>query len=204
MYPVDEFGCRPIDEPPEITQVKLYGVEDGVWDNVIELVWTVFDNDSDDFDTGAKMMINQTNAQASFPINHCDSDKYTRDSNTFTCLWKNPVDLPIFDISNRDIHIQIFVKTGNMSPEAVNYTVYFDDTNYFTSVESLPLDDGVDNETAAAPFARSFFWGVLTIIGIGLIFNKLRKDSIFDDKNGQNPFGFDKIQNPYKETGENE
>lgn len=204
IYPVDEFGCRPIDDPPEITQVKLYGVENGVWDNVIELVWTVFDNDSDDFITGAKMMINQTNAQASFPINHCDSDKYIRDSNTFTCLWKNPVDLPIFDISNRDIHIQIFVKTGNMSPEAVNYTVYFDDSNYFTSVEALPLDDGVDNETAAAPFARSFFWGVLTIIGIGLIFNKLRKDSIFDDKNGQNPLGFDKIQNPYKETGENE
>ena len=37
MYPVDEFGCRPTDEPPEITQVKLYGVEDGVWDNVIDL-----------------------------------------------------------------------------------------------------------------------------------------------------------------------
>ena len=68
MYPVDEFGCSQ-DEPPEIIQVKLYGVEI-VWDDVIELVWTVFDNDSDDFTTGAKMMINQTNAQASFPINH--------------------------------------------------------------------------------------------------------------------------------------
>ena len=91
-----------------------------------------------------------------------------------------------------------------MSPEAVNYTVYFDDVNFFTSVENQPSNDGVDNETAAAPFARSFFWGVLTIIGIGLIFNKLRKDPIFVDKNRQNTFGFDKIQNPFKETGENE
>ena len=149
-------------------------------------------------------MINQTNAQASFPISHCDSDKYVKDGNTFTCLWKNPADLPIFDISNRDIHIQIFVKTGNMSPEAVNYTVNFDDSNYFTSVENLSADNGVGDQKAAAPYARSFFWGVLTIIGIGLIINKLRKDPVFDDKNRQKTFGFDKIQNPYKDTGENE
>ena len=91
-----------------------------------------------------------------------------------------------------------------MSPEAVNYTVYFDDSNYFISVENLSADDGVGDETAAAPYTRSFFWGVLTIIGIGLIFNKLRKDPVFDDKNRQKTLGFDKIQNPYKDIGENE
>lgn len=205
MYPVDEFGCRPIDAAPEITEVKLYGVENGVWDNLIELAWTVLDPDSDDFTTGAKMMINQTNAQASFPINHCNSDKYIKNDNTFTCIWKYPDDLPIFDISNRSIHLQIFVKTGNMSPEAVNYTVYFDDSNYFTSTETLPSNDGANNETAAAPFARSIFWGILTIIGMGLIFNKLRKDPIFDNnKKGQKIFEFDETQKYRKETDENE
>ena len=97
------MGCRPVDNPPEIYQYSISGIDDGLWNGDLFVSWSVKDLDGDLFDAGARVLLHQNlTEQSSFSIAGCDFVQ-KGENETFTCSWHVPEDLPIFDIKEKEI-----------------------------------------------------------------------------------------------------
>ena len=85
-----------------------------------------------------------------------------------------PDDLPLFDISDKEMHVQLYVQTLNQSPEAYLSTIYFDDNRNFSANwinPMLEIDDkkAVKDEPWVVSQRRAVFWGVVGLIGMGIL-----------------------------------
>ena len=177
-YPVDVFGCRAIDHGPEINQLSISGIEEGLWDDVLIMSWNIEDLDNDLFDTGARILLHQNSSETSFfPIASCDYVQGGGSSdNGFTCTWSTSNDLPIFDVTGMEMHVQVFVQSLNNSPEADVTMKYFDSIlNFTVELEDLNANNGQSETAGAADFGRSIAWGFATIVAITLLAIRLWK-----------------------------
>ena len=176
FFPVGSDGCRPVDNPPEINLVSISGIENGVWEGILEVIWEIVDDDNDFFKTGARLLLHQNSNQSSyFSINDCNFNTVNeRNYVTFSCVWMMPDDLPLFDVSGKEMHVQLYVQTLNQSPEAYLSTIYFDDNRNFSTNwinPMLEIDDkkAVKDEPWVISQRRAVFWGVAGLIGMGIL-----------------------------------
>tara|TARA_S200000501_G_scaffold107245_1_gene100655 strand:- start:4752 stop:7889 length:3138 start_codon:yes stop_codon:yes gene_type:complete len=190
LFPVDSNGCRPVDRPPQINAVSISGIEDGVWGDDLVISWSVSDDDNDFYKTGAKLLLHQNSSQSSyFSINDCNFNFANQtDPSGFSCNWTIPNDLPLFDISGKEMHVQIYVQSLNQSPEAYISTLYLDDNRNFSSEWTNPILEvenkkAVKNEPWNVGQNRAIVWGVIGIIGMGILLSRIWRDNM--QNNGQ-------------------
>ena len=211
-FPVDNLGCRPIDNPPKINQVIISGIDNFVWADSVSVSWSIEDLDRDFFETGARIMLHQNSTESSFfPIASCNYDSVTEESNEFLCIWNIPDDLPIFDITEKEMHIQIHVKSLNLSPEANIYPLYFDDNMVFTSKWINPLfeDDenkGMKDEDWNVTQRRALVWGIVGLIGVGIFMLRIwsSNNDVLNDKSGEIKRNFFGSFDNHADLGESE
>ena len=189
LFPVGQDGCRPNDNPPEIRAVYISGIEDGVWESVLNISWEINDEDGDYYNTGAKMLLHQNSSQSSyFSINDCNFNIANKNSsNEFSCLWVIPDDLPLFDISGKEMHVQLYVKSLNQSPEAYITTIYLDDNRNFTSNWINPLlvtdnNKATKDEPWGVGQKRALFWGIAGLLGIGVLLFRIWKNNFENNR----------------------
>ena len=187
LYPVNLDGCRPLDSPPEIDIISINGLDNGVWDSTLKISWEVSDKDADPFKTGAKLLLHQnTNQSSYFSIKDCNYNAVEiNEVSEFECVWVVPNDLPLFDISGKEMHIQIYVQSLNQSPEAYISTIYLDDDRNFSSSWTNPIfqvEDGkaVKNEPWNVGQRRAIFWGVAGLLGMGILLSRIWKNNMMD------------------------
>ena len=173
-YPVNGVGCRPIDSPIALIEGEIIGLNEGVWDSIIEVNWEVNDGDFDPYLTGSRIMINQTNNTSFFPIATCTAQEVIVAENIHKCVWDINSDLPIFDVSGYGMHIQFFAQSLNASPESNNQIIYLDSQIYFFTPDNTNYDSIIDSDNpGSANFSRSIGWGIITIFSIALVLSKL-------------------------------
>ena len=148
-YPVNGVGCRPIDSPIALIEGGIIGLNEGVWDSIIEVNWEVNDDDFDPYLTGSRIMINQTNNTSFFPIATCTAQKVIVAENIHKCVWDINLDLPIFDVTGYGMHIQYFAQSLNASPESNNQIIYLDSQIYFFTPDNTNYDSIIDSDNSA-------------------------------------------------------
>ena len=184
VFPVDHLGCRPIDNPPVINHVIISGLDDSVWADSVTISWTIEDLDGDMFNTGARIMLHQNSSESSFfSIANCDFDEFANMSNEFTCTWLVPDDLPIFDITGKEMHIQIHTQSLNQSPESNIEPIYLDDDSIFTAEWTNPLLEeeekkGMKDEDWSVTQRRALLWGVIGLIGVSILMARIWSTNI--------------------------
>ena len=173
-YPVNGVGCRPIDSPIVLIEGEIIGLNEGIWDSIIEVNWEVNDDDFDPYLTGSRIMINQTNNTSFFPIATCTAQEVIVVGNIHKCVWDINSDLPIFDVTGYGMHIQFFAQSLNASPESNNQIIYLDSQIYFFTPDNTNYDSIIDSDNpGSANFSRSIGWGIITIFSIALVLSKL-------------------------------
>ena len=172
-YPVDEFGCRPIDSPLTITDPDVIGLVEGYWSNSLEVQWRIYDDDLDPYLTGARIMINQTGNNSFFPIINCVGDEVIAENGFHKCVWYISSDLPIFDITGYSLHVQFFAQSLNGSPEANNGMVYLDSSIYFSTLNEDYLLSNNNIAPGSSNATRALGWGLITILSVAIILQRL-------------------------------
>ena len=84
-------------------------------------------------------------------------------SNEFLCTWLVPDDLPIFDVTGKEMHIQIHTQSLNQSPESNTESFYIDDGSIFTAKWTNPLLEeeerkGMKDEDWSVTQRRALLW----------------------------------------------
>ena len=131
FWPVDAFGCRPVDSLPSIDFV-LSPEDGGEWYDALLVQWSVVDDEGDAFDTGAEIhVLNDSSAGGSYPIASCIKQNVV--NGTFSCTWYIPNDLPVWDIRGEYLQIEVYAQSRNLSPEGKNDMVLLRDDVTFTS-----------------------------------------------------------------------
>jgi len=166
LWPVDVLGCRPVDLLPTIDFV-LSPEEGGEWYDALLVQWSVEDGDGDAFDTGAKIhVLNASSTGGSYPIASCLKQNVV--NGTFSCTWYIPKDLPVWDIRDELLQVEVYAQSRNLSPEGKNDFLLLRDDVTFTSHWDNPLlvnEGGVPpSEEGVASQNRALAWGVVGII----------------------------------------
>ena len=166
FWPVDLTGCRPVDSLPSIDFV-LSPEDGGEWYDALLVQWSVEDAEGDAFDTGAEIhVLNASSSGGSYPIASCLKQNVV--NGTFSCTWYIPRDLPVWDIRDELLQIEVHAQSRNLSPEGKNDIVLLRDDVTFTSHWNNPLLE--NNETEILPVEgvasqnRALAWGVFGII----------------------------------------
>ncbi len=204
-FPVDHLGCRPIDNPPVINQAIVSGLDGSVWADSVTVSWSIEDLDGDLFKTGARIMLHQNSSESSFfPIANCDFGEFANVSNEFLCTWLVPDDLPIFDVTGKEMHIQIHTQSLNQSPESNTESFYIDDGSIFTAKWTNPLLEeeerkGMKDEDWSVTQRRALLWGVVGLIGISIFMARIWSTNIpvLDDDFGDNNIKSSESDNNY-------
>ena len=94
-------------------------------------------------------------------------------NNEFECSWLIPDDLPIFDVTGKEMHIQIHTQSLNQSPESNTEPFYVDDDSIFIAEWTNPLLEqeekkGAKDEDWRVTQRRALMWGVVGLIGISI------------------------------------
>ena len=186
-WPVDQMGCRPVDVRPEIT-IEETPADDFVWNERLILRWSVTDDDGDGYHTGAEVfVIDNRSDGGGYIIASCQAASNATAS--FECEWDARQDLPVWNIEEAWIRLDIHVQSTNASPEADNSRVVLQSEErfkgeYITEFDAGPGDDlGVDKEEKISSL-RTIFWGILCLVGACLFVyrlgqqNTLPKDAV--------------------------
>ena len=186
-WPVDQMGCRPVDVRPEIT-IEETPADDFVWNERLVLRWSVTDDDGDGYQTGAEVfVIDNRSDGGGYIIASCQAASNATAS--FECEWDARQDLPVWNIEEAWIRLDIHVQSTNASPEADNSRVVLQSEErfkgeYITEFDAGPGDDpGVDKEEKISSL-RTIFWGILCLVGACLFVyrlgqqNTLPKDAV--------------------------
>ncbi len=149
VWPVMQNGCRPIDEPPQITIISE--LENGsVWEDVMMVRWVVEDLDDDPIETGVKLMILQNESETNYSeLLRCNPTLMANHSNDYFCIWVIPNNLPSYDINERPLRLEFFAYSSNQSPAANNGLVIITSSNTFTSSWSNDSLEGSDSNSGA-------------------------------------------------------
>ena len=185
-YPVDYLGCRPIDSVISLVEGPINGLNEDMWDSIIEINWMVNDPDFDPYLTGSRIMINQSNNNSFFPIATCTGQEVVVIDGVHQCTWDINSDLPIFDVTGYGMHVQFFAQSLNSSPEANNEIVYLDSQIYFFTPSNTNYESAPDyTNSGTANFSRALGWGVITIFSVAVLLGKLwsmtRENKRFDN-----------------------
>ena len=177
FWPVDAFGCRPVDSLPAIDFV-LSPEDGGEWYDALLVQWSVEDDEGDAFDTGAEIhVLNSSSSGGSYTISSCIKQNVV--NGTFSCTWYIPNDLPVWDIRGEYLQIEVYAQSRNLSPEGKNDMVLLRDDVTFTSNWNNPLlensEEGSQSEEVVASqnlrIAGAFAWGAIGILaGLGLMY----------------------------------
>jgi len=90
-----------------------------------------------------------------------------------------------------NLHVQIFAQSLNASPNA-NVDIQYLDSEIYFSANNWIIDEGSDDEAAAANPVRAMGWGIITILGVALIAKRLwdsMKDDVDSEQEGHNVGG---------------
>ncbi|MDA8556199.1 S8 family serine peptidase [Candidatus Poseidoniales archaeon] len=179
-WPVDQMGCRPVDVRPEIT-IEETPADDFVWNERLILRWSVTDDDGDGYQTGAEVfVIDNRSDGGGYIIASCQAASNATAS--FECEWDARQDLPVWNIEEAWIRLDIHVQSTNASPEADNSRVVLQSEErfkgeYITEFDAGPGDDlGVDKEEKISSL-RTIFWGILCLVGACLFVYRLGQQS---------------------------
>ncbi|MDA8616144.1 S8 family serine peptidase [Candidatus Poseidoniales archaeon] len=179
-WPVDQMGCRPVDVRPEIT-IEETPADDFVWNERLILRWSVTDDDGDGYQTGAEVfVIDNRSDGGGYIIASCQAASNATAS--FECEWDARQDLPVWNIEEAWIRLDIHVQSTNASPEADNSRVVLQSEErfkgeYITQFDAGPGDDlGVDKEEKISSL-RTIFWGILCLVGACLFVYRLGQQS---------------------------
>ena len=179
-WPVDQMGCRPVDVRPEIT-IEETPADDFVWNERLVLRWSVTDDDGDGYQTGAEVfVIDNRSDGGGYIIASCQAASNATAS--FECEWDARQDLPVWNIEEAWIRLDIHVQSTNASPEADNSRVVLQSEErfkgeYITEFDAGPGDDlGVDKEEKISSL-RTIFWGILCLVGACLFVYRLGQQS---------------------------
>ncbi|MDB2322488.1 S8 family serine peptidase [Candidatus Poseidoniales archaeon] len=179
-WPVDQMGCRPVDVRPEIT-IEETPADDFVWNERLVLRWSVTDDDGDGYQTGAEVfVIDNRSDGGGYIIASCQAASNATAS--FECEWDARQDLPVWNIEEAWIRLDIHVQSTNASPEADNSRVVLQSEErfkgeYVTEFDAGPGDDlGVDKEEKISSL-RTIFWGILCLVGACLFVYRLGQQS---------------------------
>ena len=129
-------------------------------------------------------MLHQNSSESSFfSITNCDFDEFANMSNEFICNWLVPDDLPIFDITGKEMHIQIHTQSLNQSPESNAEPFYVDDDSIFTAEWTNPLLEeeekkGMKDEDWSVTQRRALVWGIIGLIGVGIFMVRIWSTNI--------------------------
>jgi hypothetical protein len=177
FWPVDSFGCRPVDSLPSIDFV-LSPEDGGEWYDALLVQWSVEDDEGDAFDTGAEIhVLNSSSSGGSYSISSCIKQNVV--NGTFSCTWYIPNDLPVWDIRGEYLQIEVYAQSRNLSPEGKNDVVLLRDDVTFTSNWNNPLlensEESSQSEEVVASqnlrIAGAFAWGAMGILaGLGLMY----------------------------------
>lgn len=165
FWPVDSLGCRPVDSLPIIDFV-LSPEDGGEWYDTLRVEWSVADGEGDFFDTGASIhVLNTSSDGGSYSIASCVNQNVG--NGTFSCSWSIPNDLPVWDIREELLQVEVYAQSRNNSPEGKNDIVLLRDDATFTSNWNNPLLD-LDEVVSppgegVASQNRAFVWGVIGI-----------------------------------------
>jgi len=211
-FPVDDVGCRPVDNAPMIRDVIVSGPVDSIWSDKVSISWSVEDLDGDLFETGARIMLHQNSSESSFfSIANCNYDGVVITSNEFLCTWSIPEDLPIFDVGGKDMHIQVHTLSLNQSPEANIGPFYYDDNSTFSTDWVNPLFDieekkGEKNEDWSVSQRRALVWGIFGLIAFTILMMRIWSINapLFDDDFGENNGVFSNPSDNREEIKESE
>ncbi|MDB2618477.1 S8 family serine peptidase [bacterium] len=179
-WPVDQMGCRPVDVRPEIT-IEETPADDFVWNERLVLRWSVTDDDGDGYQTGADVfVIDNRSDGGGYIIASCQAASNATAS--FECEWDARQDLPVWNIEEAWIRLDIHVQGTNASPEADNSRVVLQSEErfkgeYITEFDAGPSDDlGGDKEEKISSL-RTIFWGILCLVGACLFVYRLGQQS---------------------------
>tara|TARA_B100001093_G_scaffold116976_1_gene109329 strand:- start:5338 stop:8487 length:3150 start_codon:yes stop_codon:yes gene_type:complete len=209
QWPVDSFGCRPIDTLPSI-DLLLMPEDGGEWYDTLHVEWRVDDSEGDRIDTGASIrVLNHSDASQSFIAATCERNEVV--PGNFSCMWYIPSDLPVADIRDSPLQIEVYARSTNQSPEAKNELVMVLDDAVFTSnwnSEFLNSFNPPSAEEDTVPVRRGLllFLGLLgTLSGIALM-RVLRQSVNLDRKPNFVPSAFIDEGSKFSVTegGENE
>jgi len=197
-WPIMENGCRPIDNPPQISIISE--LENGtVWEDTMLIRWLVEDSDGDQLTTGVKIMIGHNNSnESSSELIRCVPMQWSNNSSEFFCILVIPIDLPSYDINGRPLHLEFFVQSSNQSPEANNQLITKSSQNIFTSSwdnSSIDEDNSlIENNEEIAKQKRILMLAIMGLVGalVGVIlvakkFLRSGLSEVLSDITGEEP-----------------
>ena len=179
-WPVDYTGCRPVDVRPEITVEETPG-DAFVWNERLVLRWSVTDEDGDGYQTGADVfVIDNRSDGGGYIIASCQAASNATAS--FECEWDARQDLPVWNIDEAWMRLDIHVQSTNASPEADNSRVVLQSEErfkgeYITEFDTDPGDDIALIDGGRISSLRTFFWGILCLVGACLFVYRLGQQS---------------------------
>ena len=180
LWPVDEIGCRPVDARPEIT-VEEAPMDAFVWNERLILRWSVTDDDGDGYQTGADVfVIDNRSDGGGYIIASCQAASNATAS--FECEWDAKQDLPVWNIDEAWMRLDIHVQSTNASPEADNSRVVLQSEErfkgeYITEYDEGPGDDLGVGQGEKISSLRTIFWGILCLVGACLFVYRLGQQS---------------------------
>jgi subtilisin family serine protease len=192
-WPVGPDGCRPVDHRPVVAIVKSPATG-FIWDGALLVNWTVHDEDGDPYKTGAEIhVIDNRSDGGGYIVASC-----MRTSNlsaSFQCVWNAEVDLPVWNLEGAWMRLDVHVQSANASPEADNDRIIVQSSELFqgqrigsfTPDGPLTVDDG---ENVVISPLRTMFWGVLGVIGVGLLVYRIGMQSFQQEPTGSLPSPF--------------
>ena len=179
-WPIDYTGCRPVDVRPEITVEETPG-DAFVWNERLVLRWSVTDEDGDGYQTGADVfVIDNRSDGGGYIIASCQAASNATAS--FECEWDARQDLPVWNIDEAWMRLDIHVQSTNASPEADNSRVVLQSEErfkgeYITEFDTDPGDDIALIDSGEISSLRTFFWGILCLVGACLFVYRLGQQS---------------------------
>ena len=171
LWPVGTNGCRPVDQAPAITITQSPG-NGTLWSGNITVRWSVLDEDGDAFQTGAQItVLSQPLNESGYAIANCEMDANT--SATFECKWDSMISLPVWNIEESWLRIDVFVESRNASPEGNTNRIVIQSSDLFKAHYDDPSDalsdgDDVARSQGAASQLRAVLWGAATLVFVGL------------------------------------
>ena len=192
-WPVDEIGCRPVDVRPEIT-IEDSPADAFVWNERLFLRWSVTDDDGDGYQTGADVfVIDNRSDGGGYIIASCQAASNATAS--FECEWDARQDLPVWNIDEAWMRLDIHVQSTNASPEADNSRVVLQSEErfkgeYITEFDADPGDNlGVGGDEKISSL-RTIFWGILCLVGACLFVYRLGQQSTLPKEDIATPVPF--------------
>jgi hypothetical protein len=134
--------------------------------------WSVLDEDGDAFQTGAQItVLSQPLNESGYAIANCEMDANT--SATFECKWDSMISLPVWNIEESWLRIDVFVESRNASPEGNTNRIVIQSSDVFKAHYDDPSDavsdgDDVARSQGAASQLRAVLWGAATLVFVGL------------------------------------